>query len=146
MKTKTLFLALMLLATTLSHSQSIANTDLIGEWYGPNSTTLYLNSNGTGEMEMSTLDCSMKMVSWSATASTLNITWNMAPIQCTDPNTGDPYTHAPKIEFDKPQYTITITNASASGIATKTFSMTLNNKEYNSIATYIKVEVEETDE
>lgn len=146
MKTKTLFLSLMLFTTTLSFSQSIANKDLIGEWYGPNSTTLYLNSNGTGEMEMSTLECTMKIVSWSATATTLNITWNMTPIQCVNPSTGEAYTHTPKIEFDKPQYTITTTNASSSGIATKTFSMTLNNKEYNSVATYIKVEVEETEE
>jgi hypothetical protein len=146
MKNKLSAMLILMLFASISFSQSIANKDLIGEWYGPNSTVMNLNSNGTGNMDLGSLKCKQKIISWSATTTTLNIHWDMTPIECLKLSSNEKFLYNPKIENDKPEYTITKTKSSLNGITTYKYTLTLNNKEYKSAGTYIRVEVEENED
>jgi len=119
-------------------SQNIANNDLIGVWNGPNGVLLTLNSNGTGNSYHGPLECSTKIVSWSATATTLNIHWDITPIECLKLQSTEKFTYNPKIEFDKPEYTITKERKTIGGINATVFTLKLNNKEFNSVGYYTR--------
>ena len=127
------------------YSQKSNNQLLIGEWQGPNNTTLILKSNGSGLQKLTSLGCDLKMKSWSATGNILTIYWDMTPIQCTD-NKGNPYTHTPKIERDQPVFTITQQEKFVSGLKMTEYKLVLDNKEFNSYGIYFRYEIPESDE
>jgi hypothetical protein len=146
MKNKLFYSIFFIFLVSVGFSQNAAEKYLIGEWFGPRDTKLVLSDNAAGYMDLGELNCSMKIISWSATTTELNIHWDMTPIECLKLNSVEKFLYHPKIEFDKPEYTLTRTKSSISGLTTWNYTLALNNKEFSSSGTYFRAEVEQPDE
>lgn len=139
---RTSLMIIFAMALALGSAAQSNSRLLIGDWQGPNSTTLVFEAGGAGHQLLSSLDCTLKMKSWSASGNILTVTWDMTPIKCKDAK-GNPFTHTPKIEVDKPVFTITQENTSLNGIKMIKYTLVLDNKEFNSKGTYFRYEVPE---
>jgi hypothetical protein len=139
---KTSLMIVFAVAMTFASAAQSNSRLLIGDWQGPNSTTLVFEAGGAGHQVLSTLECTLKMKSWSASGNILTINWDMTPIRCKN-NKGEQFTHTPKIEVDKPLFTISQENVTVNGLKMIKYTLVLDNKEFNSKGTYFRFEMPE---